>query len=286
MMPIQMVHQAVREAMVEPERNDWGELAGETIMTLSADRGLETTDSVNLYRCALNHAAIADIVSTAMRKPDDRAWSIPKPPSSTWYTSALIDPTGSHLRRFIAVSHWNEDRELFERRSWFCLGEVAQFKLPMKMVIAVLGHMSGGRRTGYWTKALLHPQRSSLRFKRRSRGTIEGFKETWLPIYREEHAEIERQKWLQAMYEDGVLQESLFVVDVPVPGATELQKITELAKRKLEALQRLSVLPDPQLSTCLDPIAPCPFRVCCHGEPELGPEAGGFDDLRVYEMRV
>lgn len=273
MSPLQMLHEAVRLALTEPAE-DIGINAGEHYVTLASERGLDLTDSVNTYRCAINHAAIADIVVSAIHP--DRTWDVPQALPS-WNSSCLI--AGGFLRRFVAVSHWNDDRLLYESRSWYCLGELAHYRLPMQLIVANVGHMSGGRRTGYWSKALLHPQRSSLRFRRRARSSIEGFKESWSPVYREEHDEIDREKWLQAMLDDGVLQESLFVVNIPVPPETECRKIQELATRQLQRLHSLKDLPDQQLSTCFDPLSPCPFRSCCHGEQEQGPEMGGFDRM-------
>lgn len=272
---MEMFHAAVRQALVE-DHPDPGENAGEHFVTLAADRGLDLNrDHTNLYRCAVNHAAAADIIVTAARKGE--AWRVPDPPNASWISSALMDPGGRQLRRFLAVSSWSDERAFYETRSWFSLGEVCQYRLPMQMVVAVLGVMNGGRRHGYWSKALLHPQHSSLRFRRRSRGSVEGFKETWIPVWREEHDEIDREKWLQGMLDDGVLQESLFVVNIPVPEESEVFKIQELGKRQVDRVSALKLLPEKQLTTCHDPLSPCPFRVCCWSQPESHPQDGGFD---------
>lgn len=273
MTPIQMLHEAVNSALTE-DHPDPGENAHDHYVALASERGLELSDSLNVYRTAMNHAAIADLVVTAVKS----RWQI-LPPIGGWVPACLRG--ANYLRRFLAVSHWNEDRELFERQSWYCLGEVAHYRIPMQLVVANIGHMSGGRRVGYWSKALLHPQRSHLRFKRKSRGTIEGFKESWSPVYREDNDRISRDQWLQSMLEDDVLQESLFVVNIPVPEEAECRRIEELAKRQLNRVQQIRELPDRQLSTCFDPIRPCPFRVCCHGQTESGPELGGFDRIET-----
>jgi len=279
MSPTDMFNTAVRQALLETAP-DVGENAGELMMTLAADRGLDVSDSINLYRCARNHAAAADIIVTAIRQQND-AWTV-LPPVNGWTPSAYVDPCGGHLRRFLAVSSWHEEREFYERHSWFCLGEIAHYRMPMQMVIAILGPLSGGRRHGHFSKALLHPQGSELRFRPRRRATIDGgFRETWRPVYREDHDEIERQKWLQAMYDDEVLQETLFVVNIPVPEETQLATIRDLASRQLERLAVVTDLPEKQLSTCHNPIAPCPFRQCCWSDPEGGPEAGGYDSFQL-----
>jgi hypothetical protein len=271
-----LVRRAVSAALLEKDRDDYGESAGEELVTLASDRGLDA-EGINLYRSVMNHAAIADLVASAIRKPNTPPWLQVHTKGSSWNYSALLDPSGTTLRRFLPVSSWNEDRKEHEVRSWFGIGEVCMLEMPMQMIVAQMGPMSGGRRHGFWSKALLHPQKSSLRFKKRSRGTIEGFKETWIPVFREEHDEIDRHTWLQAMFEDDVLQESLFVVEIPLPGELEAGRIRDMAKRKLDIVRRVTELPDKQLSTCDGPLAPCPFRDCCWGQPESAPAIEIFD---------
>lgn len=261
MTAMQMFHHAVRQALSE-DTDDPGQAAGEIIMTLARDRGMDASDSTNLYRSVVNHAAAADIVTAAIRKRGEPPWR-----------------TGDTLRRFLAVSSWNEERLAYESRSWHALGEVCVKNKPMQMIVAILGQISGGRRHGYWSKALLHPQRSSLRFKRRTRKTIEGFKETWIPCWREENDQISRDKWLQSMHEDGVLRESLFIVNIPIPEETERVRILDLYHRQSERLRLLQQVPEKQLSTCDGPLAPCPFRCCCWSSPESYPQDGGFDRI-------
>jgi hypothetical protein len=272
----ELVRRGVVAALLETEREDYGELAGETVIELAAHRGLDA-EAINVHRSAMNHAAIADIVATAIRKPGTVNCQIPPNISPYWNSSALMDPHGRYLRRFLPVGSWNKERAEHEIRSWYAIGEVAMLKMPMQMIVAQLGVMNGGRRHGYWSKALLHPQRSSIRFRKRSRGTIDGFKETWIPMWREDHDEIDRQIWLAAMFEDDVLQESLFVVDIPYPEEGEAQRIRDIALRKLDAIARIRELPDKQLSTCHGPLAPCPYRQACWQEPESVPSPEDFD---------
>lgn len=277
MRPIEIVRRAVIAGLMT-DRADHGEYAGEMVMDLASSRGLDVEDSLNIYRAAVNHASIADLVTRAIRNHNNEQWR-KAPDLPKWRSSCFTDPTGRILRRFLPVSSWSPERELYERQSWFCIGETAHHQIPMQLVVAVLGRMSGGRRTGFFSKGLLHPQKSHLRFKLRSRATVDGFRETWLKVYKEDNAQIDPEKWLGAMNDDGVLQESLFVVHIPVPEASQRLRVMDLATAQLERLQALHHLPPKQLSTCFDPISPCPFRVCCHCEPETGPENGGFDRL-------
>lgn len=272
----EMVRRAIYAALLETERDDYGELAGEEVITLAAHQGM-AAEHINTHRSALNHAAIADIIATALRKPGTLSCQIPLNTSENWLSSALVDPEGKSLRRFVPVGTWNVGRAEHERRSWYSIGEVAMMKMPMQMIVAQLGVLNGGRRHGYWSKALLHPRHSHIRFKKRSRGTIDGFKETWIPMWREDHDEIDRATWLQAMFEDDVLQESLFIVDIPYPEESEAQRIRDIAMRKMDVLTRIRELPDKQLSTCDGPLEPCPFRQCCWQQPEAAPTVQDFD---------
>lgn len=276
--PSDALRYAVLAGLTETENQDYGELAGSEFMTLAHERGLDVIDSINLYRSACNHAAIADIVTTAARKSSDPPWMVLES-TPEWAPSCFIDSTGTYLRRFLPVSSWNDERAAHEARSWFSIGEQSYFKMPMQLVVAVIGQMSGGRRRGHWSRALLHPQQKSVRFKRRRRATIEGFKETFIEVFREDHGDIERETWIQGMLDDDVLQESLFVVTIPTPGELEIAAICDLAKRKLDRIEMERLfLPDRQLSTCDSPLSPCAFRCCCWSSPESRPDDGGFDE--------
>lgn len=278
--PIQAFHESVHRALTE-DVADPGDHAGSIIMTLATERGLEIPSKYNKYECAINHAAIADLVVTAIRQGNGERWRVCDQPRDGWASSVRMDPAGGQLRRFLAVSHWSEEREYSVKHSWYVLGEIAHFELPMQLVIAVLGPTTGGRRQSAWAKGLLHPQLSELRFRRRRRAKIEGFRETWLPVYREQHAEISRERWLSAMHADDVLRELLFVVNVAVPEPRQLATIRDLAWRQRHRLHALEALPERQLATCLDPIHPCPFRSCCWSDPQVLPQAGVFDPVEA-----
>jgi hypothetical protein len=250
-------------------------------MQLAQDRGLDVKmANETLYQAVINLACLADILVTAIRKPDDPPWLTPDP-MLAWTSSAFLDPAGTCLRRVLCVSHWNEERKLSETRSWYGLGEVCHYGLPMKMAVAIIGQMREGRRHSPWCKGLLHPSGNGLlKFKKQVRGSTEGFKDSWKITWREEHAEIDRQKWLQAMLDDDVLRENLFTVDIRVPGEPEVTRIRDMVARKMEALAALQGLPEKQLTGCEGPISPCPFRVCCWSDPETSPDVGWrFDRL-------
>lgn len=277
MSAIEMVRRGVTAAMMVPEAEDFGDYAGSEVVTLAADRGLDKDGpSYNIHSSIMNHAAIADIVSVMIRKPDAKPWlPVAGPPG--WESSTAIDPEGRYLRRFIPVSNWNPERLRHEVRAYHTLGEVCMLRLPMQLVVAELGPLNSGRRHNAWAKGLLHPNHSSLRFKPRPRSRIDGFKESWLKVFREEHDEIPRDTWISGMIEDDIMRELLFVQTIPMPGAIEAQRIRDLIASKLDQALKPLFLPEKKLSVCDGPLSPCPFRDCCWGETETVPTPGIFD---------
>lgn len=272
----EMLQQAIRAGVMERERADFGERAGEEVMSLAEERGLETKNH-EVYDSVIHHAALADILTTAIRKATESAWQVPEATGSSWASGAFLDPSGTHLRRVVLASSWNDERHYAEIRSWYSLGEIAQYNLPMQQVVLVLGSLRDGRRHSPWSKGLLHPHNHRLRFRKRTNASTEGFKDTWARVWREDHAEIDRTTWLRAMLEDDVLRDVCFNVDIPVPGEIEAQRLRDMAARKVEQLAGLTVLPDPQLSTCDWP-NPCVFQRECHAGKE--PSEGRFFAIR------
>src|SRR5262249_36265173 len=139
--PIEMVRRAVITGLTT-DRSDVGEVAGEDVVDLAYRRGVEI-DGVDIYRGVSHHAALSDFVVSAIRKPGEPAWQSISP-NNGWTSSVFIDASGLHLRRFLPVAYWNSDRAQYERQSWFGLGEVAQYRLPMQLVVAGIGAISGG----------------------------------------------------------------------------------------------------------------------------------------------
>jgi len=92
----------------------------------------------------------------------------------------------------------------------------------MKIAVCLIGSHREGRYHSPWTKAVLHPVSKKLRFRRKN-GKGEGFKESWISIFREDRDEISTQTWLQSMLDDGVLQDSLILIDLPVPESRARQ---------------------------------------------------------------
>jgi len=159
------------------------------------------------------------------------------------------------------------------------LGEIAHYNLPMSLIVCVIGQERDGLRSGPFTVGFLHPANHGLRFRKKSRSTSEVFNDKWERIHREDHAEISRETWLNAMLKDDVLREVLFREDIAIPATPHLLRIREMASRKLERLYALKEKPEANLSSCDWPV-PCVFRGCCHVIPEREPnQNNGFINL-------
>ena len=262
------LHEILLEGIKEgltSDRQDINESAGEKIMEISASREI-VSDQYDLYNQIVHYASIADIVSCAIRKPSEPPWGISEPMSLPngiqWQGSAFLSPDGLKLRRVVLATSWSDDRHYSEARSWYSLGEVCVYGLPMQEAIIILGQNRNGKRHGYWSKGLRHPVNKKLRFRKRT-DTATGFKSSWKEVWREDYDEISTKEWLEAMYADGVLQDICFSVEIPVPEKAARRRIVELAAQRLEEIYRTETLPPQQLSTCDFPI-PCIFRNPCH----------------------
>lgn len=276
-----MMRRSIRAGLIST-RSDFGECAGEESLALGAEPGLDSKQH-NLYDQVIHLGSISDIVCHALRKTGETPWMIPDPvmlgDGPTWHSAAFLAPDGSHLRRVCLVSGWSDDRHFSEARSWFSLGEVCAYNLPMKQAVVVLGAHRDGKRHGHWSKAVLHPVNKKLRFRKRTE-ISSGFKDSWVPIFREDRDEILTSTWLQSMLDDGVLQDSLFTVDIPVPNKEARQRILDLTSRKLERVLKMKALPEQNLSTCDFPV-PCSFRSNCHKNEE---PSGRFGFVRIDQL--
>jgi hypothetical protein len=272
----EMVSQALRAALTAPIEQDraFGEVAGDAIMQLAEDRGIDT-DLHRTYPTVIHHAALVDLLVSTIRKPNDPSWLIP-PVSKVWTPDCYLSPDGNTLRRIVLVSNWSDSRHYSECRSWYSLGEMAHYELPMQLVVCIIGQQRNGRRSSPWTTGFLHPQNHVLRFRKKSRSTSEVFNDKWEKVYREDHDEIPRETWLESMLRDDVLAEVAFRVDIPLPDRPHLLRIRQTTERKLDALYAMKEKPEIQYSTCDWPV-PCVFKRCCHVLPEQEPsEKNGF----------
>jgi hypothetical protein len=267
--PEKILESGIRSALLDSKEPDPGVYAGECMVEISSRRTIDT-DVHDVYSQAIHYAALGDVIVSAIRKPTDEAWKLPDPITlrggQEWHSGAFLDPSETHLRRVALVSGWNNDRHYAECRSWSALGEICAYGLPMQLIVCVLGQSKNGRRHSYWSHGLTHPVNKKLRFRKKE-NISSGFKDTWREIWREDHDEIDTKTWLQAMLDDGVLRDVLIRVDIPCPEKLERQRVSDLASRKLERLDKIKTLPDQSLSVCDWPV-PCPHRRHCHANEE------------------
>jgi hypothetical protein len=251
----------IREGLTISDREDYWQAAGERCFELAIQPGLDSKQ-YDLHAEVVHLCALSDILSAALRK--NEPWKPVEPievvNGTTWESDAFLDPSGEALRRVICVSSWSDDRSYSLCRSWGSLGTVCLHNMPMKIAVCMIGAHREGRYHSHWTKAVLHPVNKKLRFRKKVEGK---FKESWVPIFREDRDEISTQEWLQAMLDDGVLQDSTFVIDLPVPEPRARQEIIDLASRRLDQIYRTKELPSRQLSTCDWPQV-CMYRSNCH----------------------
>jgi hypothetical protein len=261
----------VRAGVMESARTDWGEVAGEEVYGLGSNPGLDSKE-FNLHDEVVHLAALADIVTCAIRRPGGEPWKL-APSLPGWESGCYLSPDGSHLRRIAFVTSWNDDRHYSLCRSWESLGEICHHDLPMQMVVIVLGQHRQGRYHSYWTHGLRHPTGwKKMRFRKKQHTEIP-FKESWVEIWREDHDEIKTEAWLQWMLEDDVLRDICIRVDIPALKPEARRRMVDLAQRKLNLILNAAELPMQNLSTCDWP-APCIHRDHCHAQQEPGPAYG------------
>lgn len=269
--PTEILRRSIAEALTDTDYPDKGRYAGELVMGYAGDRGLDIV-STHKYDIAVHLAALADILTTFLASRG--SYSRPNPvvgQNLTWEPYCL--QMGEELVRIVLVDHLGEDRQASEARSWFTLGEMAAYKMPMTLEFLILGASVGHKRHSAWSKGLLHPRNRTLRLKKQAK-KVEGFKESWLPVWREDYAEIGREQWLAAMEADGVIADVYRRVHVSRLDDDKIAEIRGIIERKTEKLYQIGEVPDPNYSACDWP-RPCPFRSCCFGERLTSPEESG-----------
>ena len=266
---VRFIQEALRRSLTS-QRVDHGEMAGEEIIGLTRDIEIDIK-SPNQYDSAIHLASLADILSCAIRRPEEGPWRVPEPVDVgkyRWRSGALLAPSKAELRRIVLASSWSDERHYRECRSWKSMGPVCAYGLPMKIAVCVLGSKRDGKRHSHWTKGFAHPLNRHIRFRKKHK-VAEGFKDSWRQVWREDDDKFSTEQWLQSMLNDGVLEDVCFSVDLPVPDPPMRQKILDLAVRKLDRVEKTTELPDFQLTNCDWP--PCAFRGHCHkGEPPSG----------------
>ena len=228
--PKEILAAGIKEGLTT-NRQDFGDAAGECIIGIGRDREVSADNTVDQYGTIIHCASLADIVTSAIRKPHDAPWLTPDAvdlgDGVLWNSGCFLAPSGRFLRRVALVSSWNEDRHYGEIRGWGTLGEVCCYNLPMQLVVVIVGPYRSGKFSSAWTKGFRHPVNRGLRFKKKS-SPIEGFKSSWTQVAREDYDEISTSQWLESMIKDEVLKDLCFRVDIPVPDDENRERIVTL----------------------------------------------------------
>jgi hypothetical protein len=256
---------------LERDRQDRGEVAGETVIKLCGDYDLDTS-STDVYGTGLHHASLADIIVTHLCSSPSE-WGMPAE-RDWWHPSCYLRE--NRLTRIILVDHWSEDRCWAECHSWRTLGEIAVYEQPMDMCVIELGATRQGRRYSYWTRGYMnkHWQRI-IRFKPipRVRGG-EPFLHTWQSIWREDYSQITAREWLDAMVKNDVMKEVSFIHHVKLVNRDQRQRILDDIMLRRTQLRVMPDVPERRYGVCDWPV-PCPFRGCCWAPEETTPDQMG-----------
>lgn len=251
---------------------DPGQTAGDHLMSLAAEKGLETPHRDRLFELATHYAALVDVVVTEARNRLGRLYEHEGTKvglSSIWQSSALLGANGTRLHRILLVSRWSEERKLAETHSYFSLFETAVCQQPLTMTVCVIGQNRDGRYHGPWSRGVQHPLNRTLKFRRRGG---KPFKGEWTQVWREE-ADIDRQTWLEAMQRDGLLDEMMFDIEIPVPQEEARRKMVKLVERRLVEIQETEATPPPSPSVCFWP-SRCQFVDACWTFSRPSPRLG------------
>jgi hypothetical protein len=253
--PGEILRRAVT-AGLESDEEDYAKAASDAAMDLCTSNTIDTAET-DLLGLAEHIASLAEILVWTVRL--DSPWERPEPVNLSdrhpWVSGAHIGVSGEKLRHLAIVSKLDGATEMALRHSWEIQGECAAYRIPMDLIVVEVGSLRQGRWTCPWTCGWRHPVGKMLRFRKRDG---DGFGANWDRVWRT-GPNLDRDEWMDAMTEDGVLMDNLHVLSVDVPEMAG--EIVELAKRKLDAMK--GALPDPQFSRCFDKMRLCPFRGDC-----------------------
>lgn len=267
----------VHEGLVESGSGDHGETAGEFLYELGANRQLDSKQH-DIHAEIVHLSAIADIVTTALRKPGDAPWKSPDA-LPEWIPSCYLSPSGDYLRRVVFTTSWSDEKHYSFCRAWQTLGPVCHYSLPMQLAIIILGQHKNGKYHSFWTHGLRHPANKKLRFRKKN-DIRNPFKETWNEAWREDFDDIPTSDWLSVMHSDDVLRDLCFSLTVPVPEELTRKRIVDLAARKMDLIRSTKELPDPNLSSCSWPTR-CQFIGPCWKEDS---PSGRYGFVRIEDF--
>ena len=255
--PMEALYSAVESGLTDTSDREPSDVAEDALMDLATSRGLDS-NQVDILGEASHLASLASMIAFLIRPqgPWNRPEAFRMADGSTWEPGSFLDPLETHLRRVVLCSRWDAYRQVQEEHDWRTL-EAAIYRVPVDLVVVVLGQQRDGRRHGPLSKGWQHPVAKNLRFRKRDGG---GFDGSWEPVFREK-SRFSREEWLDALVDDGVLQDVVMIHTVPVPDNAE--QLCNIALKKLQRIRNTVEPPEPQLSQCFDRVRPCPFRAAC-----------------------
>lgn len=245
--PKQILRESIEHGLT-CDKEDFALAASDFAMDLAATRGIDSPEA-DLLAVANHIQKLAELITFALRI--DQKWVRPEP-REFWEPSSFLSHTGNYLRQFVLVDRLDALREMEIRNRWDVQGEAAIYGVPVSVMIVVIGQHRNGKWSSPWTTAYQHPINKGIRFRKRDG---EPLGPGWEKVWRDKE---DRGLWYDSLCDDGILEECIHVIEVPVPDP----RIVDLARRKMERIRNGSK-PDPQLSNCYSHIHPCPFRAAC-----------------------
>ena len=266
--PKEILSRAIKYGLTS-DADDPGEAAADHAMELCTERTIDTAET-DLLGLASHIASLSDFIAWMLRTGGP--WERPQPVALSngrlWTSGAFLSQRG--LKHLALIDRLDAMTEMSLRHSWQVQGESSIYQLPVDIVAVEIGSLRSGRWSNPFTAGRQHPQGKMLRFRKRDGSE---FSDNWPKIEREQF-EGTREDWLDAMTDDGILEESVHVLTCEVPE--RFQEIVDLAERKLERMTE--EVPDMQPSRCFDKMRSCVFRGCCPQGIEPN-ERSGFTAL-------
>jgi len=273
--PLGLLYLALEHALIS---DDPEQAAKDETIRVAQTRELDSGDH-NAFMTIRHLGYLAGIIAVALRQ---RLGPLTKVEVDFSWESALFETASGIRHRIELVSHWDDDRLRAAAHSWRVVGELAALQAPLTLTAVVIGPQRAGRRHSYWSKGVLHPTNSTLRFERRRGRGGNDFTRGWEDVWREQRAEISTERWLNVMRSDNVLDEMIlsreiaFNRDDPRMGRAR-KDLIEIACRMKNASTKAPM----RRSSCDETgRGACPFQHVCYAPKEITPA----DLVHIYRQ--
>lgn len=256
--PLRMLYAALEAGLLdtEPEQS-----AKDECMRLASTRELQV-EHLNAFISIRHIGFLAGIIAVALRDKLGILTRVPMRETDDFVWESGLYQSQEGLHRIELVSHLDDDRLRSTAHSWRVVGELVALEAPLTLTAVVIGAQRGGRRHSEWAKGLLHPINKGLRFARKNQKNS-GFGDTWEKVWREHRSEINTERWLQGMKDDGMLEDLIISREIPYnPDDNRMA----LAKRDMRmatfAVEGVSESSPMSRGAC-DDWGGCPFAFAC-----------------------